>query len=100
MINPTQLEGWIESQIRDRWPNARALTHEEREGDVYFQMRCDGKDLWLILQLRAYRGLAMDELAEFLTKQRWLDRLLVDRCLCVRLLRIHPTLDQIPDLVV
>ena len=64
-----RVEGWIEGQLKERWPDARSLGHENRDGNLYFSVRYDYTDLWLIIGPRARRTLAADELTELLDEE-------------------------------
>jgi hypothetical protein len=100
MLNALKIEEWMEVQVPRRWPGARVRQHEERDGDLYFPLRHDGRDFWLVVEGRAFRGLAHWELAELLDQEDWLRQLLTEKCLCVRLPRLHPELTRVPDLVI
>ncbi len=90
-----QVQGWIKRQLRRKWPGAKVASHQERNGSYYFPVRHDGRDLWLVVELRAYRSLALDELKEFLNEESWLKRLRVEECVLVHLPGIHPALGRL-----
>ncbi len=96
----TKIEDWIELQLKESWPDAESSGHENRGGDHYFQIRTDYRDSWLIVGLRAYRGLAVDELTKFLDEEHWLDRLQAEKCLRVQMPGLWPALVQPPELLV
>lgn len=94
-----KVEGWIRRQFRRRWPGLESVSHDERDGSYYFAIRHRSRDLWLVVELRAYRSLSFDELVEFLNSRRWLDRIRADSCLQVDLPGIHPALGVAPGLI-
>ena len=100
-LDTNEIEDWIESQLKWKWPDAESVVgHENQAGDYYFKIRRDERDLWLILEQRVYLALSTVELMDFLDEEHWVDRLQTDRCLLVRLPGIQPTLVRCPDAVI
>ena len=60
-----RIEGWISLQLEGRWPDAKCLGHENRDGDYHFSIRSDGSERCLIVPARAYHTFGASELAEF-----------------------------------
>ena len=98
--NATKIESWISLQLKFQWPEAQSLGHESRAGDYYFPIRSDCGDLCLIVEDRAYRTLAANELTDFLEDEHWLHRLQAERCLRVELPGLRPSLVRTPDVLV
>ena len=94
-----KIEGWINLQLREEWPDAESSGHEIRSGD-HFPIRTDYRDSWLIVGPRAYRRLSVDELTKFLDEEHWLARLKAEKCLRVEMPRLRPALVQPPELLV
>ena len=96
----SEIEAWIELQLKTQWAEAEFRGHENRNGNLYFWMRSDRGDFWLIVGGRVYRTHGARELMDFLEEESWLDRLVTDRCIRVQRRGGRPTLCRPPNMLV
>jgi hypothetical protein len=94
-----KIKAWIDLQLRESWAKAECLGHEDRSGHLYFPIRSEHGDLWLIIGHRARHGLAYDELTDFLNEIRWLDRLRTAKCCRVQMSGLWPEMVRPPELL-
>ena len=95
-LEARRIEDWMTLQVRNVWPYAKSVGHENGDGSLHFSISSGSGYLQLTVDPSA-RALAVHELTKFLHEEHWLHRLQAERCLRVQWSGFRPSLVRPPD---